>query len=176
MSRFEFSGQPDREEVYLYDRHDANSPRNRSSHWLVRTNSRLVLVRAYLTGPDLRVAFEVDTPKGAVPFEGDDLRMARDWAPLDDYAPKQRAEIVRRTIKVNGEPCEAYVAIRKNSADEWRHYGWAYVAIDGALQICGTMWQWRFDVEKTLDKLAECIVEGAKNEFGVTLTAEVVRQ
>jgi len=174
-SRFEFGGQPDREEVYLYDRHDANSPRNRASHWLVRTNSRLVLVRAYLAGPDLQVAFEVDTPTGAVPFAGDDLRMARDWAPLDDYAPKQRAEIVRRTIKVNGEPCEAYVAIRKNDADEWRHYGWAYVPVDGALQICGTMWQWRFNVEKTLDKLAECIVEGAKNEFGVTLTAEVVR-
>jgi hypothetical protein len=154
----------------------ASSPRHRSSHWLVRTTSRLLLVRAYLTGPDLKVAFEVDTPKGAVPFKGDDLCMARDWAPLDDCEPKQRAEIVRRTIKVNGEPCEAFVAIHQSSAHEWRHYGWAYVPLNGQLQVCGTMWQWRFDVEKTLDKLAECIVEGAKNEFGVTLTAEVVRQ
>lgn len=176
MNRFEFGAQPNREEIYLYDRYDANSPRNRASHWLVRTNSRLLLVRAYLVGPDLKVAFEVDTPTGAVPFAGDDLHMARDWAPLDDYAPKQRAEIVRRTIKVNGEPCEAYVAIRKDVAHQWKHYGWAYVPLAGALQICGTMWQHRFDVEKTLDKLAECIVEGAEDQFNITVTAEVVRQ
>lgn len=175
MNHFEFGGRPDREEIYLYDRHDANSPRNRASHWLVRMNGRLVLVRAYLAGPNLQVVFEVDTPTGAVPFAEDALRMARDWAPLDDYGPKRRAEIVRRAIKINDVPCEAYVAIKKDNMDNWSHYGWTYVPINGVLHICGTMWQWRLDVEQTLNKLAESIVEGAKNRFGATVTAEVIR-
>lgn len=175
MSAFRYGRQPTREEVYLYDRRDPNAARGRSSLWLVRTNSRHMLVRAQLTGPELDVKFDVATPNGDVPFEGHDLLMARDWAPLDENRPAERLRLVQGCeLRVDGVVQPAYVAV-KGPDTAWSHYGWTYVRVRGALQICGTMWLHGKDVEGTLDYLAECVETGARAEFGVDLKAEAVR-
>lgn len=77
-------------------------------------------------------------------------------------------------IRVDGVAQPAYVAV-KRPENAWNHYGWAYVRINGGLQICGTMWLHSKDVDGTLDYLAQCVMDGASEQFGVTLRVEAVR-
>lgn len=145
--------------MYLYDRYDPSAARGRASYWLVGTNSRLLLVKASLVGPELDVHFEVTTPGGAVPFADEDLLIARRWAPISDREVIERIPIKASTrqITIDGVVCPTFYASYPLDERRLNVHAWAYVRNNGALEICSSAWVWVLEPEEALERLKDAV-------------------
>lgn len=154
---------PTRAEIDLYDQYDPKAPRDRSSMWLARGHKReMYLVKATLIEPDLHPVFYVETPGGWVAFTEFDL--IHDWTPILDWRPIALCTITYGyKVKVDDVECEVHVAVDK-TRQQWDHYAWAYVPVDGVLKHFGTLWCQK-SFEDILDYLVYRIIQGFREDL-----------